>query len=136
MPLPAAAEPATKVPLCVDLDGTLIKTDLLWESLVRLLRKNPFYAFAILYWWLYGRAYLKAQLAGRITLDCATLPYHRAVLDFLREEKHRGRRLILVTASDLRPAREVADHLGLFDEVLGSDGETNLRGRTKGACLA
>jgi 4-hydroxybenzoate polyprenyltransferase len=136
MPLPATAETPTQVPLCVDLDGTLIKTDLLWESLVRLLRRNPLYVFAVFWWWVRGRANLKARIAERATVDAGSLPYHRAVVDFLRQEKSGGRALLLVTASDARPARRVAEHLGLFDEVLASDGTNNLRGRHKGAKLA
>ena len=55
------------IPLCVDLDGTLIQTDLLWESLVRLLRRNPLYVIAVFWWWLRGRAHLKAEIAERAT---------------------------------------------------------------------
>ena len=58
------APPENQVPLFVDLDGTLIKTDLLWESLAQLLRRNPFRLFPILFWWMRGRAFLKQQLAA------------------------------------------------------------------------
>jgi apolipoprotein N-acyltransferase len=122
---------ANPVPLCVDLDGTLIKTDLLWESLARLLRRNPFQLLPVLGWWLRGRAYLKRQLVRRVTLDPAALPYHDPFLAFLWEQKAAGRKLVLVTASDREMALPVAGHLGLFDEVLGSDGKTNLRSANK-----
>ena len=115
----------------MDLDGTLIKTDLLWESLARLLRRNPFQIFRILFWWIRGRACLKQQLARRITIDPAALPYNELFLAFLREQKSAGRRLVLVTASDCDMALPVANHVGLFDEVLASDGKTNLRGANK-----
>jgi apolipoprotein N-acyltransferase len=118
-------------PLVVDLDGTLIKTDLLWESLAQLLRRNPLMLFAILFWWIRGRAFLKRQLARRVTIDPAALPYHEPFLAFLREQKKAGRRLILATASDRDMALPVANHVGLFDEVLGSDGKTNLRSANK-----
>ncbi len=118
-------------PLVVDLDGTLIKTDLLWESLAQLLRRNPLMLFAILFWWMRGRAFLKQQLARRVTIDPVTLPYHEPFLAFLREQKKAGRKLILATASDRDMALPVANHIGLFDEVLGSDGKTNLRGANK-----
>jgi 4-hydroxybenzoate polyprenyltransferase/phosphoserine phosphatase len=134
MPLPAAIEQIT-VPLCVDLDGTLVRTDLLWESLVRLLQRNPLYALAVPFWFLRGRAVLKAQLASRAQVDVSALPYHQPFLEFLRSERRRGRRLFLVTASDRRPAEAVAAHLNLFTEVLASDGHTNLRGVQKGAKL-
>ena len=120
-----------RVPLCVDLDGTLIKTDLLWESLVRLLRHNPLWAFAVPFWWMRGRAFLKHQIAARITLDPAALPFNEQFVEFLRREKRSGRKLILATASDGKLAGPVARHVGLFDEVLGSDGRNNLRGANK-----
>ncbi len=124
--------PPNPPPLVVDLDGTLIKTDLLWESLARLLRRNPFQLFPVLYWWTTrGRAFLKRQLAARVAIDPATLPYNQPFLSFLREQKSAGRKLILATASDREMAMPVANHVGIFDEVLASDGKTNLRGANK-----
>jgi apolipoprotein N-acyltransferase len=131
MPPSANLNPGGDVPLCVDLDGTLIKTDLLWEYLARYLRRNPLAIFAVLFWWSRGRARLKQQLARRVTLDPATLPYHPEFLVWLKEQKAAGRKLILATASDRHMALPVAAHIGLFDEVLGSDGVTNLRGANK-----
>ena len=129
---PAPNTPQTNPPpLVVDLDGTLIKTDLLWESLAQLLRRNPLMLFAVLFWWMRGRAFLKRQLARRVTIDPAALPYHDPFLAFLREQKKAGRKFILATASDRDMALPVANHVGLFDEVLGSDGKTNLRGANK-----
>ncbi len=118
-------------PLVVDLDGTLIRTDLLWESLSRLLRRNPPAIFQILFWWTRGRALLKQKLAARIQIDPATLPYHEKFIAWLRAEKSSGRKIILATASDLKMALPVAAHTGLFDEVLASDGKTNLRSENK-----
>ena len=112
------------VPLCVDLDGTLIKTDLVWESLMRLLKNNPLFCFVVPVWLLRGRAYLKRQISQRVSVDAKSLPYNEAFVDFLRAEKAQGRPLYLVTASDSRLAQAVADHLGIFTEVLGSDGKT------------
>ena len=129
--MPAEPQSRSAIPLCVDLDGTLIRTDMMWESLVRLLKRNPFYLPSVLFWWSRGRAFLKKQLAARVTVDPATLPYHEEFITFLREAKRAGRRLILVTASDMAMAKPVADHVGLFDDVLASDGKTNLRGRNK-----
>jgi len=131
MPPSPAAPRETQVPLCVDLDGTLIKTDLLWESLAQLLRRNPFQLFPVLIWWLRGRAFLKQQLARRVSIDPAGLPYNESFLAFLREQKRAGRKLVLVTASDRDMALPVASHVGLFDEVLASDGRINLRGKNK-----
>jgi phosphoserine phosphatase len=131
MPPKPDAPPASQVPLVVDLDGTLIRTDLLWEHLARLLRRNPLQFFQILFWWTRGRAFLKKQLVRRVTIDPATLPYHEKFLAFLRGQKSAGRRLVLATASDLQMALPVANYVGLFDEVLGSDGKTNLRSENK-----
>jgi apolipoprotein N-acyltransferase len=131
--MPPSPDPAreNQVPLCVDLDGTLILTDLLWESLARLLRRNPLWLFPVLFWWMRGRAFLKHQLAQRISIEPASLPYKASFLSFLREQKGAGRKLVLVTAADREMALPVASHTGLFDEVLASDGRTNLRGRNK-----
>ena len=119
------------IPLVVDLDGTLIRTDMLWESLVRRLRQNPFALFQIGGWVLHGRARLKKELAQRVQIDPATLPYNAALLAWLRTEKAAGRKIILATASDLKMAQPIADHVGLFDAVLASDGKTNLRSENK-----
>jgi len=132
MPPTPDASPANQVPLVVDLDGTLIRTDLLWEHLARLLRRNPLWIFPVLIWWsCFGRAFLKKKLAQHVKINPATLPYHETFLAYLREQKAAGRRLILATASDRQMALPVTDHVGLFEEVLGSDGKTNLRGGNK-----
>jgi apolipoprotein N-acyltransferase len=119
------------VPLVVDLDGTLVRTDMMWESLAQLLRRNPLALFQILFWWTRGRALLKQRLAARVQVDPATLPYHDKFLAWLRAGKNAGRKIILATASDLKMAQPVAAHIGLFDEVLASDGKTNLRSENK-----
>lgn len=136
MSTPSDTAKSAVVPLCVDLDGTLIRTDMLWESFVRALRQDPLHLFAALAWWCRGRAYLKQQLARRVAVPVETLPYSESFLTFLRAEQAAGRKLVLVTASDIAPARRVADHVGLFSEVMASDGQTNLRGDTKGRKLA
>jgi 4-hydroxybenzoate polyprenyltransferase/phosphoserine phosphatase len=131
MPPISEEMPDSKIPLVVDLDGTLIKTDLLWESFVRLLKKNPLSVFAVLFWWTRGRAFLKQQLVRRVKIDPAALPYHEKFLAWLHGQKSAGRKIILATASDLQMALPVAVHVGIFDEVLASDGKTNLRSKNK-----
>jgi len=128
MPQPSAEN---QIPLVVDLDGTLIKTDLLWESLTQYLGRNPFGIFPILFWWARGRAFLKQQLADRVKLDPEKLPVSEKFLAWLHEQKATGRKIILATASDFQIAKPVADHFAIFDEVLASDGRTNLRGANK-----
>ena len=123
--------PATQPVLCVDLDGTLIRGDLLWECVVALLKTRPAALLLFPFWLLRGRAYLKHQLARRVHLDPSRLSYTQPVLDLLRQEKLVGRRIALVTASDRRLAEAVAGFVGLFDEIHASDGEINLKGSAK-----
>lgn len=118
-------------PLCVDLDGTLVSTDTLWESLFVLLRTNPWWIFLLPWWLLQGKAKFKTQIAKRVALPGEHLPYRANVLAFLQQQKAQGRQLVLVTAAHERIAQAVADYLGLFDEVIASDDQRNLRGRTK-----
>ncbi len=118
-------------PLCVDLDGTLVKSDTLIDSLLVLLRNRPLLVLALPGQLLRGKAALKAFLSESITLDVTHLPYNRALLQFLQQEKNQGRDIYLATGADLAIARRVADHLGIFAGVLGSDGATNLTGSKK-----
>jgi 4-hydroxybenzoate polyprenyltransferase len=115
----------------VDLDGTLIRSDLLFESLWALLRRQPFVALRLPLWCLQGRAHLKREIARRASLDVALLPYREELLMRLRAECARGRRIVLATASDQLLAERVAGHLGVFDEIVASDGHVNLKGGHK-----
>ncbi len=123
------------VPLCVDLDGTLIHSDLLLESFLLLIKRNPLYLLLIPFWLLQGKARLKQHIASRVQLDGAALPYTKPFVDWLRAQKAQGRQIWLCTASDARMAQAVADHVGLFDGVMASDGQTNLAGPNKAAQL-
>lgn len=122
------------VPLCVDLDGTLIRTDLLLESALDLLHRNPLYLFAFVAWLLRGKAHLKSEIAKRARIDVETLPYDPRVIELLRSEAVQ-RPLVLCTAADSRLAEAVAGHVGGFDSVLASDGRRNLSGRNKAQIL-
>jgi 4-hydroxybenzoate polyprenyltransferase/phosphoserine phosphatase len=121
-------------PVCVDLDGTLVNSDLLVEGflsiagswqilpcLARLLRS--------------GRAAFKEAVATRTTLSPELLPYNLDVIEKLEALRHAGRRIVLVTAADRHVAHSIADHLGIFDEVIASDGATNLKGEAKARLL-
>jgi 4-hydroxybenzoate polyprenyltransferase len=99
------------------------------------LRKNPLSAFISPFGLFRGRAYFKQQIAAQVKVDPANVPYHEAFLGWLREQKNAGRTLVLATASDLHMARPIAAHVGLFDEVLASDGKTNLRNAAKRRAL-
>jgi 4-hydroxybenzoate polyprenyltransferase len=122
------------VPLCVDLDGTLIRSDLLIESALALLAKNPLLIFSMIVWLLHGKAYLKREIACRVEFDASTLPYNQALIEWLQSQRPL-RPIILCTASDSRLAQSVAAHVGLFGDVLASDGVRNLSGRNKAAEL-
>jgi len=115
----------------VDLDGTLVSTDLLLESVLALLKRNPLYLLVLPLWLLRSKAYFKQQIAQRGSLDISTLPYRQDLLDDLKVQRAQGRRIVLATASDAQIARQVADYLKLFDAVFASDGVTNLSGESK-----
>lgn len=120
------------VPLVVDLDGTLIRTNLLHEAALQFLRKQPFLgAFLILYWLSKGKAYLKCRLSEYGEINPATLPYDSVVLAFLKDEKPRRPSLILATASHRRYAEEISAYLGIFDKVLATDELCNLSAERK-----
>lgn len=121
----------TNRPLVVDLDGTLLRSDMLVESAFSFLRQHPFRALAPLSWLFSGKANLKAKLAAAVSLDVTTLPYDRQTIAFLEREKANGRTLVLATASHQKYADMIAAHLGLFDRVLATHGNTNLSARTK-----
>ena len=122
-------------PLAVDLDGTLIATDLLWEAMVALLKRNPLYIFLLPYWAFLGPYALKIKLAERVDLAVATLPYRTDFLAFLRSEHAKDRKLVLATASPLKFAQQVASHLGIFESVLASADGINLSSKRKAAAL-
>lgn len=122
--------------LCVDLDGTLIRGNLLWECVLVLLKTRPITLLLLPFWLISGLAYLKHQLASKTQLNPARLNYRQQVLDLIEQERADGRRVALVSAADQQLANTVAEYLGLFDEVHGSDGQRNLKGPTKAAFLA
>jgi len=127
--------PDTPVPLCVDLDGTLLLSDSLLESLCQLLKKSPWVIFLAPVWLLRGRANLKRQIARRVELDVGQWPLNAEVLDFVQAAKTQGRKVVLATAADSRIAAAIQERLNLFDEIISSDGATNLSGKTKAAAL-
>jgi len=125
-----------RLPLAVDLDGTLFRGDLFIESILRYVFAAPWRVFTLIFWLMRGRAYAKARLAETAPFDPAYLPYDQRVLDYLKAERARGRAIVLATASDRRAAQAVADHVGLFDRVFASDGKINLKARRKATALA
>ena len=131
----AVTRPSTLPTLCVDLDNSLVATDLLWESLLAAVKRSPMVLLLVPFWLMRGRAYLKARLAERADLRADLLPYRKEVISYLRAEKQAGRSVWLVTACDSLLAKQVASHLGIFDQVVSSDGTRNLKGRAKARVL-
>jgi 4-hydroxybenzoate polyprenyltransferase/phosphoserine phosphatase len=127
---PLAPEVARR-PLCVDLDGTVVKSDTLMDSLLLLLRSRPLDTLRVPLWLLRGKAAVKAEVGARVALDVRHLPYNRSVVEYLEVQRGEGRRLYLATGADQILAQRIADHLGLFDGVLASDGSTNLTAGNK-----
>ncbi|MDT7835873.1 UbiA family prenyltransferase [Aquabacterium sp. OR-4] len=123
--------------LCVDCDGTLIHTDLLFESFLLLLKQNFWAALAVPFWLLmHGKAATKLRIAERVEIDASILPYSEPVLDYVRAERAKGRRTVLATASAQRYAQAIAEHLQVFDDVLATENAaTNLSGQRKAAAL-
>jgi 4-hydroxybenzoate polyprenyltransferase len=116
------------IPLCVDCDGTLVRTDLLHEALLLLLKQDPFALLLLPFWLLGGKARFKEEIASRIRINWATLPYNAEVLSIVREARRQGRQVILATASPLAWAQGIANELGIFDAVLATQGKVNLAG--------
>ncbi len=121
--------------LCVDLDGTLIRTDTTWLAVSQFLRAHPLRCWRLLVWLVQGRAYLKQQLGQAVQLDPSTLPYHKELLQWLIERRQQGDTLVLATATDQTFAQSVANHVGIFSQVIASDGCHNLRAQYKAAAL-
>ena len=128
--------PQPPPPLVVDLDGTLLRTDLFHESALRLIKQKPWTALLMPFWLLGGRAQLKRRIASQVRLDHRTLPFRDDLVEWLRGRKAEGRRLVLATAADQKLAEQTVAPWGLFDTVLGSDGKRNLEGRAKARALA
>ncbi len=114
------------VPLCIDLDGTLVRCDSSHEALLLLAQRSPADLARLPLWFAGGRAKLKHRIAERVELQSGSLPYRDEVLGLIREAREQQRPVVLVTAAPARIGAAVADHVGLFDEVLTSSEAMNL----------
>ena len=117
------------VALCVDLDGTLVKSDTLLDTVLVVARQRPLELVHVPGWIAQGRAAFKRHLTELVTLDVEHLPYNRPLLEYLRQQHGEGRAIYLATAADKKLAERVAAHLGIFAGVLASDGGTKSGGR-------
>ena len=116
--------------IVVDLDGTLINSDMLMENLFLFLRLHPLRFFEPFAWLIGGKAHFKRRLADAVLPGVCDLPYNKALLAWLVQSKEAGATLVLATASDKRIANAVANHLGIFNEVFGTE-SINLSSRNK-----
>ena len=123
------------IPLVVDLDGTLLHSDMLCESAVYCLSTQPLAVTRLPIWLSRGKAYLKSRLAEDMDFDPSLLPYNLELLNFLRCEYTSGRTLVLCTATHEKLAQVIADYLSIFSEVMGSTTTVNLNGKVKGEAL-
>lgn len=121
----------TNSPLFVDLDGTLIKSDLLLESILLLVKQNPFAVFMLPLWLLKGRANLKHQLAKRVDIPYQLLPRNSEFHAYIKQQEETGRDIVLISASNQQQVRELSNHWGIFIDAIGSDEELNLKAETK-----
>jgi 4-hydroxybenzoate polyprenyltransferase/phosphoserine phosphatase len=119
----------------VDLDGTLVRTDLFFEAILRLVKKNPINILRVAFWLLKGKAFAKHRVADLIEIEAAGLPYESSLVDYLKGQKKAGKQLILATASHRLYAEKIVAYLGLFDHVLATDAGNNLKGPKKLAAI-
>ncbi len=122
---------SSPLPLYVDLDGTLVATDTLVESVRGLLRRRPLLAPVLAIWVAGGRAAFKDRVARRYVPDPGSLPWRDDVVAFVRRQHDAGRRVVLATAAHRRIAEAVVQHLGIFDGMLASERGRNLKGTAK-----
>ena len=120
-----------EVPLCVDLDGTLVKSDTLLDTVIVLARQSPGSLLRFPGWIGQGKAAFKRQVSLLAAIDVIHLPYNQPLLEYLRQQHATGREIYLATGADALLAERVAAHLGIFAGVLASDGSVNLTGHNK-----
>ncbi len=135
MEIPLENDLENGTPLCIDLDGSLIKSDILIESVFALLKKNFLYIFLLPVWLSRGKAYLKDQIAQRAEVDVTLLPYNEGLLGYISAARDAGREVILATASHRKYAEQIATHLGFFSAIIATDATQNVSGHTKARLL-
>ena len=125
----------TSLPLCVDLDGTLIQTDSLWESCLRLINQSPLMLIFLPLWLFLGKAGFKEKVSSHVKLSPASLPFNASLLKYLTHQRLHSRHIVLVTAANKNIAEDIAAYLNIFDEILASDEKHNLSGKNKANVL-
>jgi 4-hydroxybenzoate polyprenyltransferase len=120
-----------EIPLVIDIDGTLIHTDLLIEALILLIRKKPYYFWKCILWGFKGKAYLKNKIFGLVSPDYPLLPYNVELINFIKKEFASGRKIILASASPISAVIGISKIYPIFSELYGTENKINLRGRNK-----
>jgi|TARA_B110000914_G_scaffold190490_1_gene176464 phosphoserine phosphatase len=123
------------IPLIVDLDHTLIDTDLLFLSSLGVLTKSPWLIAHYFFWLWKGKGYLKDQLVRRFEINIPELPFNESVISYIMERKKEGSKIVLATASHKNYAFAVAKHLKIFDDVMASNKDFNLSSHNKANTL-
>lgn len=123
------------LPIVVDLDGTLTPTDTLIEGVISTIQQNFCSLLFLPFWLMKGKSAFKEKIAAHAEIAAEHLPYHESFLSYLRKEKEKGRSILLATATHQSIAHKVATHLGLFDGVIASDAQHNLKGKAKLAAI-
>ncbi len=126
----------TPIPLYVDLDNTLIGTDILWEQLISLAFHKPFLMPLMIFAGFKGKARLKEYLSDHIELPIEHLPWSKSVIEHLQRHKNKGGLVILATATHQKMASKISDYLGIFDAVWATNANTNLKGSLKAKAIA
>jgi len=104
--------------LYVELDDTLLATNTFLESLLLLLKRNPFFLFLIPIWTLRGLKHFQQQIAKRVNLDVSILPYRQHVIAHLQDETKQGRVLVLISGWNLKIGHAVSNHLKIFSGIV------------------
>ncbi len=131
----AAPSLARAYPLVLDLDGTLLRTDLLLEAALRFLQRKPWGVFLLIAWLLRGIPRLKHQLASRCELAVELLPINERLVQYARGEAEAGRTVVVATAASRVLAEKVCARFGFVSEVLASCEQRNLKGASKADAL-
>lgn len=128
---PASASADASVPLCVDLDGTLVALDTLHHTLKGMIISRPWLLVPAAFALSKGRSGFKHRVSQLFDIDPTALPYRQSVIEYIKTARQRGQRTVLATAATMRIARRVYEHLGIFDDLIASGEGVNRKGSGK-----
>jgi 4-hydroxybenzoate polyprenyltransferase len=131
----SATELSVAYPLVLDLDGTLLRTDLLLESILQFVKRRPLGLFLLVAWACRGIAHLKHRVAEECEIAVDLLPINEPLAVYARVEAERGRKVIVATAANRRLATKVCSRFGFVAEILASSNDLNLKGARKARAL-